>query len=165
MQLHNASAWPFVCTAQSCHCLLCMQMRAKLHALQAQKQGIWALLRTRAPAGPAWPAMIRGSATALVITSEVPSLGLQARKQGIRAQLEDASASRAKLASEVKGMKSSIQYTTPAQIDELVARLEDRQRHGNLSTAEERRTLAEVSSPARSSRSGMTCFSASGGSG
>ena len=44
-------------------------------------------------------------------------------------------------------MKSSIQYTTPAQIDELIARLEDRQRHGNLSTAEERRTLAEVSSP------------------
>lgn len=73
--------------------------------------------------------------------------GLQARKQGIRAQLEDASASRAKLAGEVKGMKSSIQYTTPAQIDELIARLEDRQRHGNLSTAEERRTLAEVSSP------------------
>ena len=69
---------------------------------------------------------------------------LQARKQGIRAQLEDASASRAKLASEVKGMKSSIQYTTPAQIDEMIARLEDRQRHGNLSTAEERRTLTEV---------------------
>lgn len=44
-------------------------------------------------------------------------------------------------------MKSSIQYTTPAQIDELIARLEDRQRHGNLSTADERRTLAEVSSP------------------
>ena len=26
----------------------------------------------------------------------------------------------------------------------MIARLEDRQRHGNLSTAEERRTLAEI---------------------
>ena len=37
---------------------------------------------------------------------------MQAKKQSIRAQLEDASSSRSKLASEVKGMKSSIQYTT-----------------------------------------------------
>ena len=33
---------------------------------------------------------------------------------------------------------------TVQQIDEMIARLEDRQRHGNLSTAEERRTLAEI---------------------
>ncbi|KAK9840813.1 hypothetical protein WJX81_006730 [Elliptochloris bilobata] len=82
-----------------------------------------------------------------------------AKKQGIRAQLEDASASRSKLASEVKGMKSSIQYTTPAQIDELIVRLEDRQRHGNLSTAEERRTLAEIEK-AKTSRKALGEYAA-----
>lgn len=35
-------------------------------------------------------------------------------------------------------------HKTVQQIDEMIARLEDRQRHGNLSTAEERRTLAEI---------------------
>lgn len=90
---------------------------------------------------------------------ERPARGAQAKKQGIRAQLEDAGSSRSKLANEVKGMKSSITYTTPQQIDELIARLEDRQRHGNLSAGEERRTLAEIEK-ARGSRKALGEYAA-----
>ena len=49
---------------------------------------------------------------------------MQAKKQSTRAQLEDASSSRSKLASEVKGMKSSIQYTTgPLPLSSLATEL------------------------------------------
>ncbi len=108
---------------------------------------------------PGREARARGSAGQLRGRSKRRGRGAQAKKQGIRAQLEDASSSRSKLANEVKGMKSSITYTTPQQIDELIGRLEDRQRHGNLSTAEERRTLAEIDK-ARASRKALGEYAA-----
>lgn len=73
-----------------------------------------------------------------------PCNTLQGKKQAVKADLEAATKARDNMRAHMKESKSKLQYATPEQLDQQIARLEAKQAHSSLTPREEQRVIADI---------------------